>query len=218
MSVPARGGWAILASGFSRRFGADKLLTPLPGSRKTVLEETLFAYRITPHPLAVVLRPDQQERVKCLPQDVAILTNPDAAEGMAAAIRCAVLGAHDQGLDWLGIGLGDMPWIQPDTLQALSARARADIIVRPVHTGSVPPSQSERNAASQKHHGIPGHPVVFGHEFFPALQQLAGDQGARNLLKAVPGEKMVCLPVQDPGCIQDVDTPEDLVAPPGWSC
>jgi molybdenum cofactor cytidylyltransferase len=57
--------------------------------------------------------------------------------------------------------------------------------------------------------GRRGHPVVFGARYFGALRQLGGDTGAREILKqhaALVRE----VPVNDPGVLLDVDTPQDL--------
>ena len=53
--------------------------------------------------------------------------------------------------------------------------------------------------------GRPGHPVVLGPEEIAALTSLAGDDGARGLLRGGPEMEVGHL------CSgRDVDTPEDL--------
>ncbi|RMF13886.1 MAG: nucleotidyltransferase family protein [Gammaproteobacteria bacterium] len=215
MSTMGHGGWALLASGFSRRFGADKLLAPLPGRHLTVLEQTLSAYRKTRYPLAVVLRPDQQQHVQYLPEDVAVLANADAAQGMAASIRCAVRWAQAEELEWLGIALADMPWIQPDTLQVLAGHAHRERIARPVYVGPDRTGLASSQGISTARQGLAGHPVLFGQRFFPELARLIGDEGARRLLASLPQDQLDRVPTADCGCFQDVDTPADLTGPPG---
>ena len=57
--------------------------------------------------------------------------------------------------------------------------------------------------------GRRGHPVLFGANHFLALRALEGDQGARSVLTAAPGDlsEVGC---DHPGIFRDIDTPEDL--------
>ena len=57
--------------------------------------------------------------------------------------------------------------------------------------------------------GRRGHPVLFGRDFFEEIQSLSGDQGARELLRR-HHERVLEIPLEDPGILQDVDRPEDL--------
>ena len=52
-----------------------------------------------------------------------------------------------------------------------------------------------------------GHPVVLGREHYDAIVHLAGDRGARDLLRG--GRTIECAGL---GSDRDVDTPEDLEA------
>ena len=47
------------------------------------------------------------------------------------------------------------------------------------------------------------------HGHLDALLAMHGDQGARRLLQAYPVQEV---PVADPGVLQDIDTPADLLA------
>ena len=59
--------------------------------------------------------------------------------------------------------------------------------------------------------GRPGHPVLFGRRFFEALAGLAGDHGAREVVRAA-GEFVVDVPTKGAAAITDLDTPEDWAA------
>jgi molybdenum cofactor cytidylyltransferase len=59
------------------------------------------------------------------------------------------------------------------------------------------------------HAGQRGHPVLFAARYFPELEELRGDSGARQLL-AQHADQVCAVPVNDPGVILDVDTPESL--------
>ena len=88
----------------------------------------------------------------------------------------------------MAIFLGDMPWLSADSLGYLLAMASPNHIVVPTFQGQ------------------PGHPVIFGRKFWPDLQGLSGDVGAKPVLQAYP-QAIRHLPLNDPGILRDIDTP-----------
>ena len=96
----------------------------------------------------------------------------------------------------LVLALGDMPRVALQTIQLLVTRLGSDplAIVAPTYKGQR------------------GHPVVFGAAHLPALSALSGDRGAFPILQAYPP---LLIAVDDPGVLQDIDTPEDLAADTG---
>jgi molybdenum cofactor cytidylyltransferase len=88
-----------------------------------------------------------------------------------------------------------MPWVQPATVRAVAAAlaAGADVV-------------------APWHRGRRGHPVGFGRACLPALLALDGDEGARHVVAAWAG-RALRIDVDDPGCLLDVDRPDDLAAP-----
>lgn len=91
------------------------------------------------------------------------------------------------------VALGDMPRVQPETFRALIAQLGSDPLA------IVAPSYRNRR----------GHPVVFGKAHLAALAGLSGDRGAFAILERTPPR---LIEVDDPGVLQDIDTPEDLAA------
>lgn len=93
----------------------------------------------------------------------------------------------------LVIALGDMPAIKPQTIRLLvdAASVSPEAIVAPTHLGRR------------------GHPVVFGASHLPSLCELTGDRGAFSLLER---HRPTLIAVEDPGVLQDIDTPDDLGA------
>ena len=53
-----------------------------------------------------------------------------------------------------------------------------------------------------------GNPVLIGRRFFPEALAIEGDRGARELLRDYP-EQVAEVPVDDPGVLRDIDSPED---------
>ena len=56
--------------------------------------------------------------------------------------------------------------------------------------------------------GRRGHPVIFDRQLFDELRSAPLDSGARVVVRAHWAQS-VDVPVQDPGCLIDVDTPAD---------
>ena len=185
----APGGTAlILAAGRARRFGSDKRRHRLADGR-TLLETTLAAYRaVFPQPL-VVLRPEDAAWAARLAGALPVYAQ-DADLGMAHSLAAGVRAARH--FNFLFIALGDMPSIQPATLRRLQAAMTGpERIVRPSHRGAS------------------GHPVGFGQAHYDALERLTGDQGAKSILQA-HRDKVLAIPVDDPGVLQDIDAPPQL--------
>ena len=56
-----------------------------------------------------------------------------------------------------------------------------------------------------------GHPVLFDRSLFDELRKAPLDQGARAVVHA-HADRIVNVPVEDEGCLVDVDTPADYDA------
>ncbi len=184
----------ILAAGAGRRFGADKRQARLP-SGETLLEATLTVLcPADPLPL-LVLRPGEtapapfQERVRVVP-------SPRWAEGQGHSLSAGAAAWDPTTAPWLLIALGDMPYLQQETLRALE-QACAEAFEAPGPMPLIAPSfQGQR-----------GHPVAVPARLRAAALALTGDQGLKALFASEP---VKLLPSQDPGVCRDVDRPEDL--------
>ena len=87
--------------------------------------------------------------------------------------------------------LGDMPRFQPETLLTLQQCITRDTIWRPCFRGQ------------------PGHPVLFGRDFWPALAGIDGESGAASLIRQHASHYRTH-DVDDAGVVFDVDTPDTL--------
>lgn len=107
-------------------------------------------------------------------------------DSIAAAVR-ATLGAAG----WL-ILPGDLPLIQPQTLQMIAWAEPSPVLV--------PLYQHQR-----------GHPVRFAAECGPELVKLEGEKGAAQVLSVYSAMSLVAfLDVDDAGVVTDIDTLADL--------
>lgn len=185
-------GAIILAAGFSRRFGSIKLNAPLPDGQ-TVLQKSFNNAAQVFDEIIVAGRPalDEQgiyDSLLLQPSRQLILCD-DADHGMGHTLAC---GARAIPANWDAcfVFLADMPFIRPATLRTLSREAGPERVVLPVWQGQR------------------GHPIGFGRHYFARLCECSGDSGARHLLSgAVP---LTPVEVDDPGVVQDIDTPADL--------
>ena len=194
MTGPATLHIALLAAGSSSRMrGRDKLLEEVDGMPLLRLAATRA--RATGCSVIVTLpeadRPHAAARGAALDGlDVQRIAVADAASGMSASFRA--LAAHVTGP--LLVMLADMPEIDGACLARLIE----------AHAGM--PDRVVRATASD---GTPGQPVVFPARLVPAMADLAGDAGARALLRqedvhgvALPGN----------AALTDLDTPEAWAA------
>ena len=104
-------------------------------------------------------------------------------DSLAAAV--AASGSAD---GWLVV-LGDMPFIQPASIERVVEGLAVDGIRVPVQGGRY------------------GHPVAFGAAFGPQLMALSGDRGGRALFVSASVQEVL---VDDPGVHWDVDLPQLL--------
>jgi len=186
----------LLAAGRGRRFDPsgvqNKLLQPLAegphAGQAVVAAAARNLLAALPRVIAVV-RPDDTQVARLLGSlGCEVRVCHDADTGMAASLTCAIDYARGAP-GWL-IALGDMPYVAPATIAALS---------RAIVEGAriaVPVFQGRR-----------GNPVAFGAFHLPLLLALDGDQGARAIVHSHVAREVA---VTDNGVLRDIDTPDDL--------
>jgi molybdenum cofactor cytidylyltransferase len=85
-----------------------------------------------------------------------------------------------------------MPYVLPETIaQVAEAVERGALIAMPARDGAK------------------GHPVGFSARLRPALLDIAGDEGARAVVRR-HARDVVVIETPDPGILRDIDTREDL--------
>lgn len=179
----------VLAAGFSRRFGSDKRRARL-GNGQTLLAASLALPCTVLEDVWVVLRPEDDPLELGVPAAARIHRSELAEQGMGHSLASGVRSVGQlSAAEALAIFLGDMPWIGSESLRTLLAQAASERIVVPTFEGQ------------------PGHPVVFGRRFWPELQRLTGDCGAREVIQANP-QAVRRVELNDPAILRDVDTPQ----------
>lgn len=183
----------VLAAGAATRFGGGKLLARFR-DRPLVAWACRAALHSPVESVTVVLgsRADEVERALAALTDARLRTIRcrNWQDGLAASLRCG-LACLPLECRAVLIFLGDMPNVDA----GMTAR-----LLDAVLNGAT--------AALPEFAGLPGHPVALGSVFFDRIESLEGDCGARAFLKDDPG--VMWIPVDNPGCIQDIDTREDI--------
>ena len=183
----------VLAAGASVRFGSDKRLFPVDGV--PMLQRAIAAVIDSVAAVHVVLCDSDAGRLPSLLGEfqsdsrVQPLLLDQPGRGMGSNLARAV-AALPAGSDGVLVMLADLPYLQAATAGVVVAAGQAGTIVVPVLGDG----------------GQRGHPVLFARDFFPALRQLQGDSGARQLLQQHRG-KVLEVVVQDEGILRDIDTP-----------
>jgi len=190
-----RGGGIFLAVGSSSRLGRSKQLESYQGeSLLRRAARTLTEVRLAP--VAVVLGANadlcekELEGLRVVP-----IRNENWTEGMGSSLRLGMraLRERDPELEFIVVGLCDQPLVTSDVIRSLVE----------AHRGS------ERGVAASEYCGIFGPPVLFHRKYFDAIEQLAGDRGARAIITANLSD-VIAVPF--PGGAMDIDTEEDVRA------
>ncbi|WP_112269382.1 nucleotidyltransferase family protein [Lentzea terrae] len=178
----------LLAAGAGRRFGAPKALVSLGG--KLFVDsaaELLKAAGCDPVVVVLGAKADEVRALACL-DGVTVVDNPHWESGMGSSLRT---GLHAIGIaDAVLVLPVDTPGVTVAALHRLMNLAEPEALARAVYDGVV------------------GHPVLIGSDHFAGvIASAAGDQGARDYLKANTVHHVECADVADGA---DVDRPEDL--------
>lgn len=186
----------IMAAGYSRRFGVrDKRSTVLPNGN-TLLNSTLIQAQKAFPSLRVALRADDDLTALNVPYDIPTIKLKQPERGLGAnlsqAIDTVIKGGGTVNVKSIAILLGDMPYISNKTYLTLRDRATTSNVIRPTHQGQ------------------PGHPVLFGREFWPELIQLSGDNGAKYLIQRHQ-KHYIEIAIDDAAIHYDIDTPADIL-------
>ena len=185
----------VLAAGRSSRLGRPKQLLSVHGEplirhtlRRVLASSLDEVFLVVGHEADGV-----RETVADLP--VKYVFNPDAAAGQSTSVR-AGLAALSSDVDAAVFILGDQPGIDPAVIDALIAAWRT----------------SGSPVAAPRYEDRMGNPVLFDRRVFPELAALAGDTGARPVVRAYhdSGDLQVVLVAgQAP---PDIDTEADYAA------
>jgi molybdenum cofactor cytidylyltransferase len=179
----------VLAAGKSERMGSPKALLPLRG--KTFLSNILDSIAQSPiEDTVVVVGHHRAEIEPIVPQPARVIFNPHYEQGMITSLQAGIRALRQETSGAL-LFLVDHPLVESTTIEALLAKFAPHRIVLPVFAGRR------------------GHPVLFAAEILQEILALTVSQGANIVVRKDPS-RVVEAPVNSPGILVDVDTPEDF--------
>ncbi|MCZ7536392.1 MAG: nucleotidyltransferase family protein [Acidimicrobiia bacterium] len=185
---------AVLAAGGGSRLGGDrpKALASFAG-RALVSYALEAAVASGQGPVLLVVGSAGDDVAAVAPDGVEIVRNDEWETGIASSAAAALGRLEDRGeIGAVLIGLADEPLVGPEAYVRLGGAY----------------SRGERLAVAT-YDGHRGHPVLVAREHWGEARSLAGDEGARALMRSHPVTEVPCDGTGEP---DDVDTPEDLVA------
>lgn len=186
----------VLAAGTSARMGKPKQLLDWGGV--PLLEAVIRKVLI--HPFSEVIAvigyraAEIQSAIRIEDERFRWIVNRDYASGQSTSLLAGVNAGKGRSVM---IFLGDMPLLGEGTIRQIADKGLSELR-RHVPTEPVVVRPSFR--------GVPGHPVFLGNCRALDWSHLKGDVGARGLLRNVRSRTL--LPVEDPGVVMDVDTPQ----------
>jgi molybdenum cofactor cytidylyltransferase len=181
----------VLAAGLSRRMGRSKAFAKIHGVSlilRTIKVLTPFAA----NRIIVVTGPRAQRmRIELRGYSIAFVANPARALGLATSVISGIRASRFSGAALL----------LPMDLAELNARDLERLISRW--------RSSRRRVVARRVDERPSVPLILPRALYPRVREIAGDIGLRNLLAAMPANRVTLIDL--PSAERDVDTPQELV-------
>ncbi|MDO5100817.1 MAG: selenium cofactor biosynthesis protein YqeC [Eubacteriales bacterium] len=191
-------GLILMASGFSRRFGEDKLSYEVEG--RSLAEHALELMRAVMRLLwqkrvkvtACVVSRQRWLRDRATALGIQAVDNPYSEEGISASIRIGTQQVCTQGVEKLLFLVADQPRLRADTVWQLIEAALTE------KQGLVIPQCDDRS----------GNPCIFDRRYREELLALQGEQGGKTVIRRHPDD---CLYVSVPKeALADIDNKEQI--------
>ncbi|MCJ8343867.1 MAG: selenium cofactor biosynthesis protein YqeC [Cetobacterium sp.] len=177
---------AILAGGFSKRMGEDKLNILLP-NQKSILENTILALRDIPLDNKFLITRDNKFKELCKKYYLRFFDNKLAHLGQSEGVKLAINNCDSDGIIFIP---GDMPLLETDTILKL--------IYEFEKSGKIVASSINNEICA---------PIIFPMKYKEEFNNLTGDTGGRKLLSLYPYST---INFENQLEFLDVDTQEEL--------
>lgn len=189
-----RVGAALLAAGESNRFvRGNKLLASVDGT-PIVRRAAQSVIDAGIEDIVVIVGHDEEAVLETLEDlDFEFRVNEDYPDGQSTSVHEGVDVARERGWDGTVFALGDMPFVAPESIEAIRDAYAAG-------EGSIVAAGNE---------GKRGNPVLFDRAHYDTLADIEGDKGGRELVEN--HDDAVIVETGDPGVTRDIDYEEDLV-------
>ncbi len=182
----------LLAAGGSRRFGTQKLVTPIRGMPLIQHGATLLR-QTTDHVIAVIGSDALIVRAALKGTGAEIVENPEWRDGLSTSLRRGVASVSPLA-EAVVVALGDQPDVRPEIIRALIDGWR----------------QTGHLIVTARYRGVRAPPVLLSRPVFRDVAALVGDVGAKAVMDLHP-ESVGYVDV-DSDVPRDVDSPGDLDA------
>lgn len=187
-----RVGAVLMASGFSVRFGSNKLLQQVDGA--SMIERTMASIPPQLFDRAAVVSPYPEILSLAEKRGYLPVPNPDAAQGQSASLRLGLARLTD--MDGVLFAVCDQPWLEGES------------VLRLINCFREAPSR----ICALSWQGMRGNPAVFPARLFSELLALTGERGGGVVIRAHP-DLLRLVEVRRAAELRDVDTPAGLNGP-----
>lgn len=171
--------------------GSQKLLLPY-GPQSLLRHVVKKALSAAASEVVVVINTefaDLFNEISDLP--IVILPNEESHLGMSTSLRKGFAYLGNRHVEGGLVLLADQPGIEPAVLDEVIDRF----------------GQIGKGIVQAAYRGKPGHPVLFARHLFDEIQQISGDQGARELIIShLADRELVMIDTEEPN---DIDTPAE---------
>ena len=185
----------LLAAGFSRRFGENKLLYPIKG-KSMYLWTMERLKKIQKEGLAdslVVVSQYEEILKEARRQGIFGVKNPHSERGISSSLQIGLEAARSfmgrDTEDYYMFFVADQPFLKKKTVENFLKDFR----------------ESGKRIGCMSYRKTPGNPVIFHNCFVPELMELQGDTGGKSVLKRHIDE-VFFYETEDPGELEDWDT------------
>jgi molybdenum cofactor cytidylyltransferase len=182
----------LLAAGESRRMGSPKALLHYQG--QTFIERICTAFLTAGvDELIVVLGARAEEIGRALPSYPVLrsVVNPHYFQGQLSSLMVGI-GALSPESEAAVVNLVDHPMVSTETIKA---------VIDSFRTAPLP-------IVIASYEGKRGHPVLFSSQVYGEIFAAPLDQGAKVVVRKDPA-RVREIPLDDPGILADIDTPEE---------
>ena len=181
----------IMAAGESRRFGSCKLLADIDG--KPMLQHSIELAQSTDASLIRIVTGRWHQEIKQAQtsgviDDIDLIYNSDWQQGLGSSIATGVSQIASR-CDEVLVLLADQVSVSSEDIERLRLRDDKNQIVCASYSQTLGP------------------PAIFPAQFFPELEKLSGDKGAKALLAELTA---IDCQVDVPNAAFDIDSPSDL--------
>lgn len=187
-------GCIVMASGQSKRFGANKLITPLHG--KLIIEYVLDAALPLNFPYFLTVTRTKEVSELCEGRGLPVLLHsmPNRNQAVALGLSALIKAAEEKGETLKGCMFcqGDQPLLKATSISNMIDAFTAD----------------PKCIYKLSKDGQAGSPVIFPSEFFDQLLCLEEKNGGSAIIRKNP-DRVRLVPAQDMYELFDIDTGED---------